>query len=397
MNAAKRPRVVFVVPRYGSEICGGAETHARMVAERMAQHWDVRVFTTCARDYVSWADVYAPGESIQGGVGVHRFPVAAPRDIADFNRISEMVLQGGASLEQEEEWMRKQGPECPLLLEALAEAYPNTDLFIFAGYLYALTYFGLPLVADKAALIPMAHDEPTLKLGLFANVFQKVRYLMYNTLEERRLLEQRFDLPSNRGEVVGAGIERAADQEPPRERPRSRPYLLYIGRIDFSKGVGELFDYYTRESLQVFLDLVLIGEAKIEIPSHPGIIHLGFVTSDTRSYLLKNAVALVQPSLYESLSLTVLEAWDEGTPVLVNGNCEVLVGQCRRSGGGLEFRNSQELAEHALDLMRRPVRRLLMGMRGRRYVEEHYRWERIIPKYQALLSRIKDSSGTGDQ
>ena len=57
---------------------------------------------------------------------------------------------------------------------------------------------------------------------------------------------------------------------------------------------------------------------------------------------LRAATLLIAPSLYESLSMTVLEAWLMGKPVLVNGRCEVLKEQCLRSDGGLYYRNYEE-------------------------------------------------------
>ena len=54
-------KVSFVVPRYGPMIIGGAETAARALAERLVEFkgWEVEVLTTCAEDFVTWADVYS--------------------------------------------------------------------------------------------------------------------------------------------------------------------------------------------------------------------------------------------------------------------------------------------------------------------------------------------------
>lgn len=39
-------KIAIVVQRYGADINGGAELHARYVAERLARYADVRVLTT---------------------------------------------------------------------------------------------------------------------------------------------------------------------------------------------------------------------------------------------------------------------------------------------------------------------------------------------------------------
>src|SRR5256885_63109 len=70
-----RRSIAFVVPRYGREIVGGAETLARGFAERLpADRFAVEVLTTCALDHHTWKNVLAPGEERQGNVTVRRFP-----------------------------------------------------------------------------------------------------------------------------------------------------------------------------------------------------------------------------------------------------------------------------------------------------------------------------------
>ena len=68
-------KLAVVVQRYGADINGGAELHARYVAERLAQHAQVEVLTTCARDYVTWHDEYPAGIERVNGVPVRRFRV----------------------------------------------------------------------------------------------------------------------------------------------------------------------------------------------------------------------------------------------------------------------------------------------------------------------------------
>ena len=65
-----------MVPRYGDDIVGGAETLVRALARRCAaQGWDCEVATTCAVDHVTWADARPAGVSMEDGVRVHRFRV----------------------------------------------------------------------------------------------------------------------------------------------------------------------------------------------------------------------------------------------------------------------------------------------------------------------------------
>ena len=69
-------KLAFIIQRYGAEVLGGAEHLCRLVAERLAPSHDVEVLTTCARDYVTWANEYPEGVDRVRGVTVRRFASA---------------------------------------------------------------------------------------------------------------------------------------------------------------------------------------------------------------------------------------------------------------------------------------------------------------------------------
>lgn len=390
------PKIAFVVQRCGREVNGGAEALCLIIAQRMAAYWRTEVLTTCALDYVDWANHYPPGEENIDGALVRRFQVAAPRDIEAFNHLSSQLqpCSAAASLEEQEAWMRAQGPWSPELLAYIDANADDYDAFIFFGYLYAQTYFGLPKVATKAILAPLAHDEWTIHLSMWSQVFRLPRAFVFNTMEERDFLHRRFpDVPLD-GPVVGVAVDRPADINPQRFRQESGEnggFLLYIGRIDPSKGCDELFDYFIRQraSGQGPGKLVLIGKAVMPIPDHPDIVSLGFVSSQVKWDALAACDALVMPSSYESLSIVLLEAWAVGKPVIVNGRSEVLVGQCRRSNGGVWYENFEEFS---LGLARLQEGRIpgVLGRQGWRFVNEHYTWPVIEQAYLDVVSKISD-------
>src|SRR4029453_17891296 len=88
-------RLAFVVQRYGLDIAGGAEYHCRLVAEHLARHAEVEVFTTCAADYVTWANRYPEGREVLNGIPVRRFKVKRPRDPDAFADWSDRVFRHG--------------------------------------------------------------------------------------------------------------------------------------------------------------------------------------------------------------------------------------------------------------------------------------------------------------
>ena len=91
-NPPTTVKLAVVVQRYGADIGGGSELHARYIAEHLAAHADVRVLTTCARDYVTWRNEYPAGEDRVNGIPVERFAVARERDPRDFARRSSLVF-----------------------------------------------------------------------------------------------------------------------------------------------------------------------------------------------------------------------------------------------------------------------------------------------------------------
>lgn len=400
----KARRVAFVVQRCGREVNGGAELACLEVAREMAQRWDVEIVTTCALDYMTWEDHYPPGIDRIDGVPVRRFAVDAPRDVANFNRLSERVRHAGASLNREEaeRWMRAQGPYSSTLVRYLSGHGAEYDAVIFYTYLYATTYFGLPLVAERAVLAPFAHDEWTIHLPLWDRFFQLPQQTLFSTIEEREFLRQRFPAAGLEGPVVGVGIRAPAHVDPPDFRRRfgiTAPYVLYVGRIDPMKGCEQLLRDFARykELYGDDLELVLIGRQVMPLDPQPGVKVLGFVDEATKYAAIAACAVLVMPSSFESLSLVLLEAWSQGRPTLSNAQSDVLVGQSRRSGAGLWYANTEEFVA-AVKLLRDPAIAAPLGARGKAFVAENYAWSEIARTYESVVENVvaRRDALTGD-
>jgi glycosyltransferase involved in cell wall biosynthesis len=389
-------KLVIVVQRYGADINGGAELHARYVAERLAAHADVRVLTTCARDYVSWRNELEPGEDRVNGIPVERFEVAGERDLIDFRDRSRRVFRDRHSVQDELRWLESQGPDSPTLLTRLSRIADECDFVILFSIRYSPAFYGARFASSKAVLVPTAEREAGLGLEIFRPVFRGVRAIMYNSLEERALITTLSSNGHVPGVVVGVGSQIPAAVDPNRARQKfglHNPFIIYVGRIDANKGCEDLFghfrEYADRSSRPI--DLVLIGTPVMRIPDDPRIRHLGFVGDQDKFDAISAAELLVMPSPYESLSMVALEAWALGRPVLASAQCDVLVGQCLRSNAGLYYEDAREFAA-ALDLMLSdPSLSARLGHNGRSFFAQNYSWPVIERKYLTMLNELQQT------
>lgn len=393
-GGAPRARVAFVIQRYGPEVAGGSESLARGVARRLSEHYDISVLTTCARDYVTWRNELPAGRDRDGPVEVRRFPVTEERDLAGFNAFSEELYARPHTLEDELEWLRRQGPHVPALVEELRARAHELDAVVFFTYLYYPTVVGLEAAADRSVLVPTAHDEPPLRFAIYQTMFRRARAFAFCSAPEAALVEARFGVGGRPSAVAGIGIEQPAhaDVDGFRRRYDLRgPYALYAGRIDAGKGCAEMLEHYGtyRRGRSAPVDLALIGKLAMPEPRQPGVRYLGFLSEEEKAAAMAGARAIVCPSPYESLSIVLLEGFAAGVPGLVNGRSPVLKDHCLRSNGGLYYEDRDEFAE-ALDLLatNEAVAKRL-GAGGRRYVDANYRWDVVIEKYRTLIEAVR--------
>jgi glycosyltransferase involved in cell wall biosynthesis len=419
-------KIAFVIQRYGSEILGGSEYHCRLIAERLAERHDVEVLTTCARDYVTWNNEYPEGTDRIRGVTVRRFANAHPRDIDAFNRYSDWIFSHTHTRDDEAQWLEQQGPWCPALLEHLERHHRSYDALIFFTYLYAPTVLGLRVAPERSILVPTAHDEPAIHLGIYREMFALPAAVAYNTEVERRFLTAEFPIRAVAEETVGCGVDlpqqshapaaasgdagAPADAEapPPAEAPRGRwpvqgrgaafrgrhkihsPFALYGGRIEKGKGCEELVEYFrTYHDEGGHLSLALMGVKLMPLPEEPYIRFAGLLSERERLQALEAATVVVVPSPFESLSLLALEAFAVGTPILANARSDVLVDHCLRSNAGLFYANRDEFVEGLKLLAVDDRLRAQMGRNGGAYVRDNYRWDIIMGKYERMLGVVR--------
>ena len=397
-------RIAFIVQRYGIEILGGSEYHCRLIAERMAGRHEVDVLTTCARDYITWANEYPEGTERINGVTARRFASAHTRDIDAFNRYSEWIFHSPHTRDDEMSWLEQQGPWCPRLLDYLVRHAHSYDALIFFTYLYAPTVLGLQIASDRSILAPTAHNEPAIHLDIYKEMFRRPRAIAFNTEVEKAFLKATFDIQAAAEETVGCGVDllggrsTMAEAGQPNAARAGRdglpegPFLLYGGRIDAGKGCDQLLDFF-----ESYKDeggpatLVLMGAKLMPLPDVPWVRYAGLLSEADRLRALEAATIVVVPSPFESLSLLALEGMAVGNPVLCNAHAEVLVDHCRRSNAGLFYSTREEFVECVHLLLADRELRDRMGRNGKHYVTNNYSWDVIMTKYDRLMAALPRS------
>ena len=243
-------KIAIVVQRYGADLVGGSETLAREYAERLAARgFEVTVYTSTARDYVTWRSEYPAGETVERGVRLRRFVPERERDLPAFNALAEPMYLRATTAEDERAFLESQGPFVPGLIDALRADADSYEAVLFFTYLYYPSVEGIRIAGDRGVFIPTAHDEPPLRFAVFKAAFQGVRSYAFCSAPEARLVASRFDISKCSQDVVGIGVD--LPEEPDVEEFRilrgiERPYLLYAGRIDAGKGCDEMLRFYER-------------------------------------------------------------------------------------------------------------------------------------------------------
>ena len=117
--------------------------------------------------------------------------------------------------------------------------------------------------------MPTAERDGAIGLGLFGPVFRGVRALMYNSFEERAMIQAVSGNTAVPHVVVGIGSDVPARTAPERFRKkygiRGR-FLIYVGRIDENKGCKQLFDFFLQHSKWTSGDLTLALVGNIDHP-----------------------------------------------------------------------------------------------------------------------------------
>jgi glycosyltransferase involved in cell wall biosynthesis len=378
------PRLAVVVPRYGPDVIGGAESQARGFAEEAAgRGWPVEVWTTCARDHFSWANSYPAGVSKLNGVTVRRYPITSRAPEQQANLETKVITQGVLTAAEQYDWLVAAAHSAPLYGH-IARHAADFDALIALPYANPIIHYAAWSATGRVIVWPCLHDEPYTYMEPTRLLLETVWGAMFNSPEEAALATGKLGMNLRRAAVLGEGVELAAVALDRAEA--GSPYLIYVGRLEEGKNLRLLYDYVRRNAEDGrAIPLVVIGKGPLEPPDHPAFDFRGFVSEAEKARLCAGALALCQPSLNESFSLTIMESWLAGRPVLVSEACAVTREHVRRSKGGLWFDGYEEFARVVSWLLANPALAGRMGRNGQQYVRQNYSWRAVVDRFARIL------------
>lgn len=401
-------KIGIVIPWFGRDLKGGAEQHAWQVAARLAQRGhNIEVLTTCCRSHQDdWATNHLPaGRTVEPeGFAVRRFRVD-PRDRERFQQVCNRLLSlpvadlrpGVPPVNDEEgDIFVNELIRSAALNEFLIDQKTNFDAFVLLPYLYGPVVHGVAALGSRAYLQPCLHDEAYAYLPQIAQTFFTAQKLLFISEGEAELAARLFGPDVNQKAVlVGAGVEMPASASADRERDFSHAqrYVLYLGRKDPGKNTDMLvraFARFRRVRPNSDLRLVLAGHGVVSPNGAAAWIDdAGLVSEAQKHDLLRNCVALAQPSANESFSRVMMEAWRGGKPVAVNRACLATATEVSRADGGWLVGSEEEWARWFVDIDHAPIEELTrFGSNGKQHADLLADWDAVIKRYEDALAPV---------
>jgi glycosyltransferase involved in cell wall biosynthesis len=181
----------------------------------------------------------------------------------------------------------------------------------------------------------------------------------------------------------------APDRGQMTEQSNTRPYFLFVGRLEKIKGLQDVIPIFRRYT---HADLLVAGEGSYDYELRrlarglDNIDFLGWLPPSRLSALYRNAVALIVPSIcYEVLGMVLFEAFASRTPAIVNalGALPEIVQECQ---GGLVYRNQEELLDAMERLQENGKLRRQLGANAYRKWEQQWSEHAHLRLYFDILN-----------
>lgn len=410
-----RKKIIIVAARYGCEINGGEEAHTKMLAERLAEWYDVEILTTCLDNQRTPRKIYDEGTTYEHKICIKRFNTpffnvekshSLEQKAKVARKIRRMIYRFRLSSfffglfpvwhfreKQELNYFKTSPYYSNVLVTYLNENAQHCKAVILFSCYNVLAYFVSAEVYKKSILIPTAHYDRGLFFSITSQLFHRVAYIGFNTFSEQKMCARVFQKGMAKNGIISTGVNIAkpiAKAKIIGKYQLPENYLLYFGRINKSK-LGNIIPYFLayKNKYNDDLYLVLTGNLYTEKVEHPYIIYTGFVTDEEKITLIEQSRFVVNPSKKESLSLLLLEAMYLGKTVLVNGHAEVLNEHCIKSGFAVDYyMNKKSFIQKLHHLYTNPQLVKENELKAKKYVAENYDWNIIMQRLTRAIENI---------
>jgi glycosyltransferase involved in cell wall biosynthesis len=382
-------RILQVVPTYFPAVRYGGpirSVHA-LGAALVERGHHVEVFTTSV-DGPNDSDVSHEGPVDMDGVQVNYFRVRVGRRLY---------------------W-------CPELAQALKRRIRQFDL-VHLHSVFLWPTWAAARIARRAQVPYVLSPRGSLSSDLIRRRSRWIKTAWISMIEERTIRESaalhvtseverrevaELNLPTGAVHCVPNGVAWPARRSTLADGPfrglSREPYVLFLSRVDFKKGLDRLIRAW---QWLPQLKLIIAGNDEVGYRQHleqiaaqcdvqARIEFVGAASDEHKWALYENALLFVLPSYSENFGNVVAEAMAMACPVLVTPE----VGAARlvqETGAGVVVEGDpQRLAEAISQLAADEPRRRAMGERGRAAVQKHLSWASAAGEmetvYQDILS-----------
>ena len=193
-------------------------------------------------------------------------------------------------------------------------------------------------------------------------------------------------------------VPNAIDVEflPVNEYRKYKNQIIFAGRLSKEKGIDNLIEIIMK--LPSNIDVMILGSGPEELKIQKlttimkNIHYLGFQNKEKTLSLIRGSDILIQPSLNEGISSTILEAMASKTSVIasnVGGNRELIDNN---NGILVDASNTKKFTEEILNLIQNKEQRKILEKKAAIDVK-NYDWNRVgnlyLEIYQNLLNKSK--------
>lgn len=178
------------------------------------------------------------------------------------------------------------------------------------------------------------------------------------------------------------------------------PVLLFLSRLHIKKGLELLIDtaVQLRDSGSVFKIIIAgTGEKKYEQQLKQlvdarklseDISFIGFVTGIEKVSLYEAADIFVLPTSQENWGFVLIEALACGTPLITTKGVDIWPELVSSGGAVIADATVKAMAEAITNLLQDDSQRTSMGSKGRGWILENLKLDRILSRYENLYNDI---------